>query len=96
MSPKGGVAPQTETLKISERIRIDIRYKRVLQTLARRRSMPFLELTSVCDIREENLAKIIKDLEDQDVVKVIDSGDITEEIITLKHKGFGIASSLAY
>lgn len=74
----------------------DVTYKKVLQMLARRRSMPFLELTSVCDISEEDLSRIVKDLETEDVIRVVNGDDITEEIITLKHKGFGIASSLLY
>lgn len=75
---------------------VDATYKRVLQALARHRSMAFLELISVCDISDEYLTQIIKDLENEDVVKVINPEDITEEIITLKHKGYGIASSLVY
>jgi hypothetical protein len=93
-SATAGFAPQP--LKTLEKIMVDTTYKKVLQALARNRSLAFLELTSICDISEEYLAQIIKDLEDEDVVRVINPDDITEEIITLKHKGFAIASSLVY
>jgi CRP-like cAMP-binding protein len=96
MSQNAGAVRQQIESTLPERIMTDITYKKVLQTLARRKSMPFLELTSVCDISEEELSRIIKDLEFEDVIRVINSDDITEEIITLKHKGFGIASVLAY
>jgi hypothetical protein len=91
-----GLAPQLTPLKTSEKIVVDVTYKKVLQTLARHRSMAFLELTSVCDINDTELSTIIKDLESEDVVKVTNPYDITEELITLKHKGFAIASTLAY
>ena len=86
--------PDSSLVKIMEKIMVDSTYKVVLRTLAQRKSMAFWELTSACDIREEKLVEIINDLENSDVVKVLDSGDTSEEIVTLRHKGFGIASSL--
>jgi len=69
----------------------DDRYKTVLRTLAEYKSMPFLELTAVCDIDDETLQKIVKDLESEDIVKVSNPENVFEEIVTLKDKGFAIA-----
>lgn len=69
----------------------DDRYKTVLKTLADYKSMPFLELAAVCDIDDETLQKIVKDLESEDVVKVSNPENVFEEIVTLKDKGFAIA-----
>ena len=69
-------------------------YKLVLRTLAQRKSMPFLELTSVCNIRTDRLDDIVRELESDDIVKVSYRGDVSEEIVTLKHKGFEVVSSL--
>jgi hypothetical protein len=54
--------------------------------------MPFLELTSLCDISDEKLKSILADLESEDFIRVINRGDITEEIVTLRHKGFSVAA----
>lgn len=71
---------------------LDATYRKVLQTLARHKAMPFLELTSLCDISDEKLKSILADLESEDFIRVINRGDITEEIVTLRHKGFSVAA----
>ena len=73
-------------------MKLDDTYSSVLRVLARYRSMPFLELvTRVPEIGDDELEKIIRDLEKQDMVKVINQGDILEEIVTLKKKGLSAA-----
>jgi hypothetical protein len=57
---------------------------KVLETLAQYQSMPFLELTTVCDLGDDRLEAIINDLELRDLVKVSNRDNILEEIITLK------------
>jgi hypothetical protein len=95
MSQTSAVAVERELEDATwEKIMADKTYAYVLRTLAQRKSMPFLELTSLCNLREDKLSDIIRDLEFEDVVKVNYRGDITEEIVTLKHKGFGLLSSL--
>jgi hypothetical protein len=66
----------------------------ILKILARRKSIPYLELTFIGNVSEDRLTDIIRNLEKEDIVKVSCRGDITEEIITLKQKGFDIVSSL--
>ena len=69
----------------------DARYKTVLRILAQYKSMPFLELTSVSDIDDETLQRIIQDLEREDLVKVSNPENVFEQIVTLKDKGFALA-----
>ncbi len=96
MSQSRGVALQPEFQdETSEKIMANNVYRQVLRTLAEHKSMPFLELTSVCNMQAHKLHDIIRDLESDDYVKVSYRGDISEEIVTLKHKGFGIVSSLS-
>jgi len=83
-----GSDPATERI---EEMLADGRYKTVIKILAHYKSMPFLELTSVSDIEDEALEKIVRDLEKQDVVKVSNPEDVFEKIITLREKGFSLA-----
>jgi hypothetical protein len=69
------------------KMQFDTTYRKVLDALIRYRSMPFLELTTVCDIGDDELTSIITNLEKQDLVKVVNREDILEEIVTLKKKG---------
>jgi len=63
---------------------------KVLRILAKYKAMPFLELSSLANLDENYLQEIIKELEKQDRVKVTNRGDIFEEIVTLKEKGFAV------
>ena len=83
------------TQPTKEKLMVDALYRKVLRTLARYKAMPFLELMSVCDINAEELEEIIRDLEIEGVVRVVNPDDVTEEIITLKHKGFAVVSAIA-
>jgi len=71
-------------------MKLDDAYRKVLRTLAQYRSMPFLELTTVCDIGDDRLEDIINNLEGQDLVKVSNRGNILEEVVTLKKKGLEV------
>jgi hypothetical protein len=68
----------------------------ILKVLARRKSIPYLELTFICNVSEDKLAEVIRNLEKEEIVKVSCRGDITEEIVTLKQKGFDLVSSLSF
>ena len=72
---------------------VDEDAKKVLHTLVKFKSMPFLELTSVCDINEKRMEDIINHFEKHALVKVLNPGDIYETIVTLKEKGFALARS---
>jgi helix-turn-helix protein len=67
---------------------LDESHKKVLEILFGYKSMPFLELTSICDIDDKELEKIVSDLEQQDLIKVSNRGNIFEEVVTLKQKAF--------
>jgi len=68
-------------------------YRSVLDILAEYESMPFLELTSVSDIDDELLKRIIDDLESKGIVRITNRDDILEEIVTLKDKTAALVSS---
>lgn len=96
MSQTSAVALQPELEDATwKKILANKMYRTVLRTLAEHRSMPFLELTSVLNLRADTLTDIVRDLESDDVVRVTSPGDISEQIVTLKHKGFGLISSLS-
>lgn len=86
-------AATEEPTRSSDRVQelfADERYRVVLRTLAHYKSMPFLELTSVSDIDDETLQKIVSDFEKEDIVKLSNADNVFEEIVTLKDKGFGL------
>ena len=65
--------------------------KRVLKILAKFKAMPFLELSSMANLDEKYLQEIINDLEEQDLVKVTNRGNIIEEVVALREKGLAVA-----
>jgi hypothetical protein len=67
--------------------------RHVLDVLVKFKSMPFLELTSVCDMEEKELQRIVDLLEQQDLVKVIDRGNVVDEIVIVREKGFEVGQS---
>lgn len=70
------------------KMQLDEAHRKVLKALARYWSMPFLELTTrVPEIDDAELEIIIKNLESNDMVKVVNPDDILEEIVTVKKKG---------
>ena len=69
------------------KLKTDEAYIKVLEALVQYRSMPFLELTAVCDIADDRLKGIINELEGQDMVKVSNRNNILEEVVTLKKRG---------
>lgn len=60
--------------------------RKVLETLASHKSMLFLELSSLCDIDEQELHEIIQVLAEQGLVKVVDQGKVMDEIVTIRGK----------
>lgn len=83
-----------DSTEASERVQemiSDVRYRTVLKILAQYKSMPFLELTSISDIDDDMLQKIISDFEKEELVKVSNPDNVFEEIVTLRDKGFGLA-----
>ena len=56
--------------------------EKVIHALAERKSMPFLEITSLCDIHGHDLEPIINALEKEGFVKVKNRDDIKDQIVT--------------
>ena len=67
---------------------LDQSYKTVLDLLLRFKSMPFLELTSICELDDKKLEQIVLDLEQRDLVKVNNRADPLEQVVTVKEKAF--------
>jgi hypothetical protein len=74
----GTAAP--ELLEIAEK---DPAYEAVLGLLIERGSMPLLELSALTDLDESHLTEIVGKLEEQNVVRVKDRGQILDEIVTI-------------
>jgi predicted transcriptional regulator len=70
-------------------------HEQVLAALVRRKSMAFLELTSVCNLRDDELNTIISWLETRGAVSVSNRNDIFQEVVTLSDKGVDLARKLA-
>ena len=67
-------------------------YRKVLQALIDSNgSMPFLELSSLSGMDDEKLEEIVTALEKDRLVRVINSEDIFEKIITVTGQGFSVA-----
>jgi helix-turn-helix protein len=70
-------------------------YLKVIQTLAQYKSMPFLELVSVCGICDTRLDEIVQFLEDKGLVRVTNRNNVLEKIVTLKERGFELVKESA-
>ncbi len=68
--------------------------KRVLKHLLRfHGAMPFLELTSVSDLDDDQLEQAVSELEQKGLVKVINPDNDLEKIISITVEGHKIAQS---
>lgn len=56
--------------------------KKVVHALVERKSMPFLEITSLCNLHGRDLRVVIKDLEKEGLVRVKNPDDDVETIVT--------------
>lgn len=65
--------------------------QKVLKTLAQYKSMPFIELKSVCQMDIDELQESVGELELNGLVKIKEPGNPFEEIITLSSEGFKAA-----
>jgi DNA-binding MarR family transcriptional regulator len=70
-------------------------YERVLSALVERKSMAFLELTSVCNVEDDELKEIINRFSGNDLISVAHPDNMFREVITLNDKGFALARQLA-
>ncbi len=62
--------------------------KKILKMLTKRKAMPFLELESMSEIPEDELAQILEALEKKDLVRVHHRGNVFEQIVTATSKAF--------
>jgi hypothetical protein len=70
------------------------KHERVLNALVNRKSLAFLELTSLCGLEDNDLRSVISWFETRGMVSVSSRNDIFEEVVTLREKGFGLARKL--
>jgi hypothetical protein len=70
------------------RFQLDENHEKVLGILVKSKSMPLLELTSISDLDDELIHKIVSELEQKDLVKIVNRGNPLEEIVTVKEKAF--------
>ncbi len=65
---------------------------RVLDLLGRFQAMPFLQITALCDIDDDQLAEIIKRLQARGVIKVSNAENVFEEVVILRQRTAAAAS----
>lgn len=56
--------------------------EKVVKALVDRKSMPFLEITSLCNLHGHDLKVVIEDLEKEGLVRVKNPDDDVETIVT--------------
>lgn len=64
--------------------------KIVLDYLAQRKAVPFLELVSTVDIPEDQIHGILEGLEKENYIKLSDKGTL-DEIVTIREQGIRAA-----
>ena len=67
--------------------------KCVLQALRNSGSLAFLEISTICNIGEQDLREIINTLENKNFVRVSNREDILNEIITLRTSAMAASGS---
>ncbi len=63
-------------------------YERVLRALIQFKSMPFLEITALCDINEGRLHEIVAEMERRKMVRVANRHSILDQVVTLRESAF--------
>jgi hypothetical protein len=69
-------------------------YKKVFGILVDHRSLPFLQLSDLSGIREDQLRQIVDQLEFRSLVRVTDKGDSFKEIVTVREAAFSAGRGL--
>jgi DNA-binding MarR family transcriptional regulator len=65
--------------------------ERVLSALKRRKSMSFLELSSVADVEERDLTGILDRLKEQGLIRVIEADSESDEIVLVRHQALSVS-----
>ena len=76
-----------------QKIMLEQDYRSVLDILAEYESMPFLELSSLINMNEERLERIVDELEREGIVKITSRNSILDEIVTLRDSALASALS---
>jgi len=63
-------------------------YKMVFGILVDHRSLPFLQLSGLSGVDEDQLRQIVDELELKSMVRVSDKGDPFKEIVTVREAAF--------
>ena len=72
------------------RIELNDEQKSVIKIIREAKSLPFLELTSLSAIQDNRLTEILVELEKKDLVKVVNRGNIFDEIVVAKNNAFNL------
>ena len=83
--------PGTKLADQPDGVMLPKEYKSVLDILARYRSMPLLELTAKVRLDDEQVERIINSLEKNKMVRIMNRGDILEEVVFVEKKGLAAA-----
>ena len=87
-APEGRIRDQGEDVMSQ----LPEEHKRVLRILARRESMPFLALSSVTEVENERLGRIVDDLEKSGLVEIT-GRSILDKIVTVRQRLAALAAS---
>jgi len=60
----------------------------VLETIRKRKALPFLELSSLLPIDDSELSTIIADLERDDLVRISSGNNVLDEIVAATPKSY--------
>ena len=69
-------------------------YRSVFDILVKNRSLPFLQLSTLSGMNEEQLREIVDELERRNMVSVTDKGDSFNEIVTVRERAFAAGRGL--
>jgi hypothetical protein len=69
-------------------------YTRVFNILVDHRSLPFLQLSTLAGLDEDQLRQIVDELESRSMVRITDKGDSFKEIVTVREAAFSAGRGL--
>lgn len=63
-------------------------HEKVLETIRKRKAMPFLELAALLPIDDSELSAIVADLERDDLVRITRGDDVLDEIVAATPRSY--------
>ena len=65
-----------------------LKHEQVLETIRKRKALPFLELATILPIDDSELSTIIADLERDHLVRISHGNDVLDEIVAATPKSY--------